>query len=131
MLVCSRLNHRPYLQLLLNFGSCSVESFHVTRSANGSTCDSYVFFFFKLSRVRRVAICVAGLEMTGLKKERGNARPNGRVLDVKNGKIALFFFFLRHMNSVLRENSRSCFVCHCATQLKLEGVESSKHACGL
>ena len=31
----------------------------------------------------------------------------------------------------LSQNSRNRQVCHCATQLKLEGVESTKHHCGL
>ena len=34
--------------------------------------------------------------------------------------------FSRHMDSILTQNSRSCFVCHCATQLNLEVMESTK-----
>ena len=40
-------------------------------------------------------------------------------------KALRYYVFVWHMNSVLE------FVCHCATQLKLEGVESNKHHCGL
>ena len=38
---------------------------------------------------------------------------------------------LWHVNSVLSQNSRSCFVCYCASQVMLGGVESNKHNCGL
>ena len=46
-------------------------------------------------------------------------------------KISKCDVFSWHMNSVLGQNSRSRFVCHRATQLKLPGVEKKKHNSGL
>ena len=40
-------------------------------------------------------------------------------------------FFYDTQTRSLSQNSRSRVVCHCATQLKLENVESNGHNCGL